>query len=202
MDQTRELLLQFSGISQYALFFFVTTGCCVGLPFNSDLLFIVGAYLASIGHFHFWPLLTLAFFGLILGDSINFFIARRYGKAILRLRPFCYILSENKVTEAESFLNTRGTRFLFFVRFLPLIRTVLYFTAGSLQVRPRTFYAWNVSSTLLYLPVLMGSAYYASDNLAQVYGTLKKFQFALLAMVIVIGLVFLLKKKPMKVSAS
>jgi membrane protein DedA with SNARE-associated domain len=198
MEQTQAFLMQWNGVSRYCLFFFVTAGCGIGLPMNSDLLLITASYLAVIGYFQFWILLPLAFFALLLGDSINFFVARRYGKQLLRVRPFRWILKEQKVNEAEQYLNTHGTKFLFFVRFLPLIRTVLFFSAGCLQVKPRVFYTLDGLSTLLYLPLLMGSAYYASNHLDALLATLKKFQFGLLGILILVGLFFWVKKKARK----
>ena len=195
MDQAREFLTHFTGPMGYSIFFLIITACCIGFPFNSDFTFITSAVLASLGYFQLWILMVLGFLALMIGDSINFFVARRYGKKIIRMRPFSWILSEVKVNHAEHYLSHSGNKFLFLVRFLPLIRTVLFFTAGSLQVKPKVFYAMNATATLIYLPVLMGSAYFASEHIDQLVALLKKFQFGLLALVIIFALFFVLKKK-------
>ena len=184
MEQARQFLTHFSGPQGYAIFFLLVTGCGVGFPFNSDLLLICASVLAALGYFDLKILMVLAFLALISGDSINFFVARKWGKKLLHLPPCRWLFTPQKIQTAEHYLNTKGTKFLFCVRFLPLIRTVLFFTAGSLQVKPSTFYLMNMSASAIYLPILMGASFYASSNIDQVILILKKFQFGLLGAVI------------------
>ncbi len=196
MDQAKQFLTQFTGTEAYLFFYFLLAGCGIGFPCNSDLVIITACVMAAtLGTFKFGILLPLAFFGLLTGDSINYFVARTYGKRILAKRPFNYILKPEKVSAAEIYLKEKGNRFLFLVRFLPLIRTVLYFTAGSLQVPPRTFFLLNGISTLLYLTMVMNAAYFAGENIDQVISFLKQCQFLLLGLVIAVSIFALLRKK-------
>ncbi len=202
MDQARHFLTHFTGPTGYSVFFLIITSCCIGMPFNSDFMFITAGVLASLGYFQLWILLVLGYLALLLGDSINFFVARRYGKKLLKIKPFSWVLSEAKVTQAEQYLARNGTQFLFMVRFLPLIRTVLFFSAGALQVKPKTFYLMNALATLIYLPILMGSAYLASEHIDELVRILKQFQFGLLGLVVFIALLFAFRKKEKKELAS
>lgn len=197
MEQAREFLTQFSGPGGYGIFYLIIMSCGIGFPFNSDLMLITASVLASMGYFDLRALMILAFFALLSGDTINFFVARRYGKTLLSKAPFRWILKPEKIVTAESFMRTRGDKFLFVVRFLPLIRTALFFTAGCLQVTPRKFYFLNGTATAIYLPILMGTAFTAAENIDQVIATLKKFQFGLLAGLIVIAiLLYFARRKP------
>ncbi len=198
MDQAREFLTQFSGPQSYALFYFLLAGCGLGLPFNSDLLIIAASVLAALGYYELPILMPLAFFGLLTGDTINYWIARTYGKRILKVRPFRWILKPEKVEAAEIYLNQKGTRFLFCVRFLPLIRTILFFTAGSLQVPARTFFLMDGTSTLIYVPALMSLAYYAGGNIDLLVAQFKQFQFILLGLIMVASLFLIIRKSGKK----
>ena len=122
---------------------------------NSDFCLITASVLAALGVFNLKILIPIAFCALLTGDSITFFVGRKWGRHILAAKPVCWVLSPKKVELAEHYLNTKGTKFLFIVRFLPLIRTVLFFTAGSLRVRPRTFYLMDMAATAIYLPIVM-----------------------------------------------
>lgn len=195
MEQARELLLQFTGPTGYAFFYGLIMSCGMGAPFNSDFCLITASVLASLGYFDIRILMALAFFALLSGDTFTFFLGRKFGKSILGRRPFRWLFKPEKIALAEHFLQTRGEKFLFVVRFLPLIRTVLFFTAGSLQVRPRAFYLYNATATAIYLPLLMTSAYFMSENIEQVVAFLKKFQFALLAAALTGIAVFLIRRK-------
>ncbi|MBC7397594.1 MAG: DedA family protein [Bdellovibrionales bacterium] len=199
MDQAREFLTHFSGPQSYAIFYFILIGCGLGLPFNSDLMIISASVLAALGYFKLIFLMPIAYLGLLSGDTINYWVARTYGKKILSIRPFRWLLNPQKVCAAETYLNQKGTRFLFFVRFLPLIRTVLYFTAGSLQVPPRTFFLMDGLSTLIYVPLLMSLAYYAGENIDSLVVQFKQIQFLLLGfLLLVLSILFIRKpgKKP------
>lgn len=195
MEQARLFLTQYSGTESYVLFYFILIGCGIGLPFNSDLILITASVLAALGFFKLSILMPLAFLGLLTGDTINFFVARKFGPVLLAKRPFRWLLSPEKVRKAEIFLAAKGDRFLFCIRFLPLIRTALFFTAGSLQVKPRTFYLLNVTSTVIYLVLLMNAAHSAGENAELLFAGFKRFQFILLGLVIAGGVALYLKKK-------
>jgi membrane protein DedA with SNARE-associated domain len=195
MDQVKEFLSQFSGPQAYAVFYFVLIGCGIGMPINSDLVLISASVLAALGFFKLKILFPIAFFGLLTGDSINFFVARKYGPRILAVRPFSWILSPEKVRSAETFLAEKGTKFLFCVRFLPLIRTALFFTAGSLQVRPKSFYMLNATATVIYLTGLMNLAYSAGENIDSLIESFKRFQFVLLGVLIVSAAAIYIRKR-------
>ena len=202
MDQARIFLTHFNGPEAYLVFYFVLVGCGIGLPMNSDVTLITASVLAALGMFKLSLLFPIAFFGLLTGDSINYLIARTYGPRILARAPFRWILSPEKFKAAERFIQEKGEKMVFFVRFLPLIRTALYFTAGSLQVRPRTFYLLDSTSTLIYLAVLMNLSYSAGENLEELLEHLKQFQISLLGIAVAAGVVFfLLRRKKDSVQA-
>jgi membrane protein DedA with SNARE-associated domain len=181
MDQVKEFLTHYSGVEAYLLFFAGLIGCGIGLPLNSDLILITASMLAAFGLFKLPILIPIAFFGLLSGDSINFFLARRFGPKLLSHAPFNWILPESKFKEAKNYFDSGGSRFVFCIRFLPFIRTALFFTAGSLQIKPRVFYLLNGTSTLIYLMILMNLAFAAGSNIEPLLATLRKFQFLLLA---------------------
>ena len=165
MEQARQILMHYSGPSAYAAFYLMVMGCGMGFPMNSDFCLVTAAVLAAIGFFELKFLIPLAFLALMAGDSVVFFIGRKWGRCLLAHRPFSLILSEKKLDQAEYFFKTKGEKYIFLVRFLPFVRTALFFTAGSLKVRPKIFYLMNACATALYLPLVMGCAFYAATHM-------------------------------------
>jgi membrane protein DedA with SNARE-associated domain len=186
MEQAKDFLTQFSGPEGYLFFFLTLIGCGMGLPMNSDLILIAASMLAAIGIFKLPILIPIAFLGLLTGDSINFFVARKFGPVLLRKAPFKWILSPSKVEQAKEFLDKRGSKFIFCIRFIPLIRTALFFTAGSLQIKPRIFYILNGASTMIYLTGLMNLSYQAGANIDLIIAGFKKFQLGILILVMTV----------------
>jgi membrane protein DedA with SNARE-associated domain len=195
MEQAKLFLTHYSGTESYVLFYFILVGCGIGLPMNSDITIITASVLAALGYFKLSLLLPIAFLGLLSGDTLNFFVARKYGPKILLRAPFRWVLSPEKVKKAEVFISEKGNRFLFCVRFLPLIRTALFFTAGSLQVKPKTFYFLNMTATVIYLLVLMNLAYAAGENIDSLIASFKRFQLIFLAIFFGVGLILFLRRK-------
>jgi membrane-associated protein len=188
MDQIREYLLHFSGPSRYIAFFFILGSCCVGFPLNSDLILITASVLAAGSVFDIRFLIPLALLSLLCGDSITYFVGRKFGRDVLNVPILQKVVKPAQLDRAEYFLKTRGNKYLFLVRFLPLVRTALYLTAGCLKVAPRAFYLMDATSTLLYLFMLMGSSYFASAHIDALMELLKKFQFGLLGLVLITGI--------------
>ena len=172
--------------------------CGMGFPFNSDLTLIAASVLAALGYFQLKILMILAWLAILGGDSVAFFVALKWGKQLLRIRPFSWLFTPEKIAVGENYLNTRGTKFLFIVRFLPLIRTVLFFAAGCLRVKPRTFYLMNGTASAIYVPLLMGISYYTSENIDEVISVLKHFQFGLLIALVAVGLFLYFKRSRAK----
>lgn len=197
MDQAHALLTYFSGPMGYVFFYFLVTACGCGFPFNSDLTLIAAAVLAASGYFNLQILLILAFLAILTGDSITFFIARKWGPGLIRIRPFRWIITEKNFKKAEDSLCKHGHPFLFIVRFLPLVRTPLFFAAGTLQVSPQKFYLMNGLATLIYVPTLMIMSYLTSTNIDLVIQLLKKFQWGLFGFSIFAVIIwFSIKKQP------
>ncbi len=196
MEQAREFLMRFSGPEGYFVFYTCLIACGVGAPLNSDLILIAASMLAAAGLFKLPILIPIAFLGLITGDSINFFIARKFGPGLLRRAPFKWILPESKLKQAEGFLAQKGSRFVFCIRFMPFIRTALFFTAGTLRIHPRTFYLLNGISTVIYLSILMNLAHAAGSNIDGVIAGFKRFQSILLVAALLLGtLAFTLSRR-------
>jgi membrane protein DedA with SNARE-associated domain len=194
METLQHFFMQHSGIEAYLIYFIIVTASCVGL-FNSDIAFITSGALSAAGFFDYRILIFLGLIALLTGDSITFFSGRKWGRKIIRKKPFSFVLNDAKLDVAESFFRRKGLFFVFLVRFLPLLRTSLFLTIGSLKVKPKHFYSLNTLSTLIYLPIVIIGSNRASANASEIVATLKKFQFIPLTLLASLILFLALKKK-------
>lgn len=197
METLQHFFMQHSGIEAYLIFFLIVTASCIGL-FNSDIAFITSGALSAVGFFDYRLLIVLGFVALLTGDSITFFSGRKWGRSLIRKKPFSFVLNDAKVDAAENFFKKRGYFFVFLVRFLPLLRTSLFLTIGSLKVNPKHFYSLNALSTMIYLPLVIIGSNRASANASEIVATLKRFQLVPLLVLISVGMFFLVKKNRMK----
>jgi membrane-associated protein len=197
MESLQQFFMSHSGMEAYFIFFLIVTASCVGL-FNSDITFITCGALSGMGLFDYRYLILLGFFALLTGDSITFFSGRKFGRTLIRKKPFSFVLNDKKMDAAESFFERKGPIIIFMVRFLPLLRTALFITIGSLKVKPKKFYLLNSLSTMLYLPLVIIGSNRASANAAEIVSTVKKFQFVPILIFFTAIVFVLLKKNRMK----
>lgn len=165
MEFAQNLIQTFSGPLGYAIFFLIIFSCSWGMPFNSDFQIVTASVLASLGVFNLWILMLVAFTALIIGDSVTFFLGRKVGPKILVKRPLRWIIKPHHIDRAKSLFHRHGSKFLICIRFIPLVRPALFFTAGTLQLKPSHFYICNIIATSIYLPIVMNIAFYFAEQL-------------------------------------
>ena len=105
------------------------------------------------GTLSLWPLLAGAIPGAILGDSVSYWLGRRYGMAITRLWP----LSRHPamVASGEAFLRRHGVPSVAIGRFFGPLRAVIPLVAGIALMDRRRFWIANVLSAFVWAPAIM-----------------------------------------------
>lgn len=190
-------LSQHQGIEFYVILTLalVASGCY--FPVSSDLTIItVTGLSAATGLYHIPTVFFCALTGILTGDMINFMVAKKYGPMILKRPRMQKIIKPERVERMTALLKKSGAGFIFFVRFMPLVRTVLFFSAGLMQVSTWKFILFNGLSTNLYLTVLMVLSYKIGTDFSKLSSSVFQFQvsFAVI-MLIVISVLFYLKKR-------
>ncbi len=127
-------------ISFLAAFLETIIGIGWFLP-GSTIILILGAY-ASKGYFNIIYLIFLAIIGAVIGDWINYFIGKKYSQDF-RKKGF-WFLKPNHFEKAKKFFDIHGSKSVFLGRFIPSIKEIVPFIAGSLKMKTRTFLKWNL----------------------------------------------------------
>ncbi len=169
----------------YALTFTLLLAEAVGLPFPAAIAMVAaGAAIAS--HTLSAPgVLLAAMVALLIGDSVQFWLGRISGWALL---GFLCRLSMNPETcilrSAESFYK-RGKMTLLVAKFIPGVNTMAAPLAGSMKMHFGQFLRLDFVGALLYCSTYLLIGYVSRDFLA---ATLNSFHEAGLAMeVMVVG---------------
>jgi membrane protein DedA with SNARE-associated domain len=125
------LLAGTHGALAYATVYGILVLCGLGLPLPEDVSLILGGYLSYAGAVHLAPMVVIGFLGILTGDSIIFFAGRRLGR---NLRPEGWIarlVTPTKLRRVEHLFARWGQKIVMAARFLPGIRAVVYFAAGT-----------------------------------------------------------------------
>jgi len=167
----------------YALTFGLLFAEAIGLPLPAAIA-LVGAGAAIASHSLWGPtVLLFALLGLLIGDTVQFWLGRYTGWALL---AFLCRLSMNPETcilrSAESFYK-RGKLTLVVAKFIPGINTMAAPLAGSMKMRYWQFLRLDFAGSLLYTTTYLLVGYVSRDFLA---ATLSGFQSAGRAMEVII----------------
>lgn len=145
VDELLALIFNFFGLWTYVILFlviFAETGLII-FPFlpGDSLLFTIGAF-AALGHLDITALLITLFVASVLGDSVNYWIGRKFSKKIVD-NPRIPINQEH-LDETTKFYEKNGGKTIILARFIPFIRTFAPFVAGASHMNYTNFMVFNV----------------------------------------------------------
>ncbi|CAJ1180502.1 Protein DedA [Companilactobacillus paralimentarius] len=185
LDTVLPQLMSQSGLMVYGLIFlmiFIETGIVV-LPFlpGDSLLFLCGS-LAAISNSSLNPLLLIVLLGLAasLGDSLNFEIGKRFGEHISQSPRWQKIVKPKHLQQAHEFFDRHGNSAIFLGRFMPIIRTLVPFTAGGSEMKYKNFLIYNIIGGFSWVLLCIGAGFFFG-NIAVV-----KNHFSLIMVMIVV----------------
>jgi len=125
----------------------------VSLLFPGTSLLIVAGTLMAAGSLPYWPVLVGAVIGAVLGDTVSFWIGHRYGGSIARLWPFSR--NPDLLPSGVRFFARHGGKSVFIGRFFGPVRAVIPLAAGIMRMRRDRFWFANVTSALVWAPMLL-----------------------------------------------
>lgn len=165
-------------IAFFAALFETTIGIGLILP-GSTIILLLGAVSAR-GYLDVGDLIWFAVIGAIIGDNINYLIGKKYGAKWLK-NGF-WLLKATHVEKAKHFMDAHGAKSVFIGRFIPSVKEVVPFIAGSVKMDLKTFMLWNVLGAIGwgFEWVLAGFIFAQSLKLGQLWLSRVGLFFALL----------------------
>jgi len=132
------------------LIIFCETGLVV-TPFlpGDSLLFAVGALTARPDGINFWVVAISLSIAAILGDSLNYWIGRRFGPRAFRFKS--RFLNPKHLEKTKEFYERYGGKTIIIARFVPIVRTFAPFVAGVGMMDYRRFMMFNVVGGLFWI---------------------------------------------------
>ena len=138
----------------------------IGLFMPATALMIAIGGLIGAGTVDPFAVVAWAAGGAILGDWLSYSIGRRIGPSVYRRWP----LNRHRpgVARARLFFRRYGFAAIFLGRFLGPIRATIPLVAGVMEMGRRRFQLANVTSAILWVPVMFAPGYVAVKVLGSV----------------------------------
>ncbi|MEH7403019.1 VTT domain-containing protein [Gottfriedia acidiceleris] len=148
----------YGAITYFILFFIILleTGLVV-TPFlpGDSLIFTAGA-LASLHLLNFFGLLILFIVAASFGDSLNYFIGRKFGSKLSKSKK----INTKYIHETENFYKQKGSKFIVLARFIPIVRTFAPFVAGIGEMNYSKFISYNIFGATLWVGLMVSIGYF------------------------------------------
>jgi membrane protein DedA with SNARE-associated domain len=190
MESVMAFLQSLQGAPAYGLLFGLLFSSGFGLPINEDILLLTAAALTLKGVMEPLPLIVVAWFGVVLADALIFHWGHLFGARVLRNRFAARLVPPARLAAMQETMLRYGPAYIFLVRFMPGLRTALFFAAGSLKMPYRYLFIFDGAAALVELPLLVYGVRYLGGRWELVVAQLEKFQSILLpgAILLVVAL--------------
>src|SRR2546430_1854248 len=105
--------------------------CGMGLPLSEEIVFLAAGGDGQAHGANVWLLCASGILGILMGDSIPYWVGRKYGVKVLKRAPFRWVLSEKAIDRTRGFFGRHGAKAVFCGRFVAGLRMPTFFMAGS-----------------------------------------------------------------------
>jgi membrane protein DedA with SNARE-associated domain len=185
-DSAMAFLQSLQGFPAYALVFGILVGSGFGLPMNEDILLVTAAALTLSGVMSPWPLVAVAWAGVVIADGLIFHWGRLFGVRLLEHRLLAHAISPRRLAAMQGFMQRAGPAAIFFARFMPGVRSAVYLAAGSLRLPYRQQFLFDGMAAAIEIPLLVFAVRYVGGKWEQLLPSSPWLQAALAAVALVL----------------
>jgi len=155
------LIIHDYGALIYAFLFliiFMETGIVV-MPFlpGDSLLFAIGLLAGTTGGIELYLIIPLLILAALLGDNLNYFMGKKFGDYIQSKEKVLFLKREH-IEKTEQYFKENGPKTVILARFIPIIRTVAPFVAGTGEMKYKTYLTYCVIGAIVWVSsiILLG----------------------------------------------
>jgi membrane protein DedA with SNARE-associated domain len=166
--------------------------CGFGVPVPEDIILVAAGVLSGLGVTDVRLMLVLGLGGVLVGDSIIFFLGRTCGERVRRLPLLRRLLTPERYAKVQEKFRRHGSRVVLLARFLPGLRTPIFLTAGMSRTVPFWRFALlDGLAALVSVPLWVVLGYLGADNRAWLAAWVHRSRTGVLVLVAVALLVAL-----------
>jgi membrane protein DedA with SNARE-associated domain len=142
------------------------------LPVPSEIVLPLTGFLVYQGRLEFWTAVAAATLGSLVGTIVDFGIGYYLGRpAVLRYGRKIR-LSEKHLMITERWFANHGSAAVLLARFVPLLRTLIAFPAGTAKMKIGKFLAYSTVGIVIWDIILIYLGVLAGQNASSIVATL------------------------------
>src|SRR5262249_1562505 len=130
---------------------------------------------------------------ILLGDSLPFWLGRRYGMSVLRLRWVARVLHPERFKGFERRFQRHGNWATFACRFTPILRIPRYFVAGWMGMRYSRLLVPDPLGVLISVPISIFLGKLFAEKVDQLRADFRHFHQVLAFLALILALILTVK---------
>src|SRR5436190_18184326 len=173
--------------------------CGFGLPIPEDISLIAAGYFSWRGEHGLYPGLNVhkafavCLAAVLAGDTIAFFFGRRYGRRVLASNLARRYFTPKRQLRTRAYFRKFGSKVVLVGRFTPGLRFTIFFTAGTLHVRPSVFFIYDFAAAAVSVPVLVYVAWFFGDKIDLVITRARQTEHGIVIAIVIAAVVVTVK---------
>ena len=176
----------------YIAVFVMLLVCGFGVPVPEDVTLVTGGVIAGLGYADVETMLIVGLAGVLIGDGLMFLMGRWYGQRIIALPFFRKVLTPERFASAQDRFERYGKWVMFVARFLPGLRTPVFFTAGMTRRVPFvTWFLMDGFAAFISVPVWVYLGYYGALKIDWLFEMVHRGQSVILSLLAIGGVILL-----------
>ncbi len=156
----------------------------VGLIVPGDVILALGGVYAAQHRMSLAAVIVIAIVAAIIGESIGYWLGRRYGVGLIRHLPLVNRV-EDRLEQAKKFFARHGGKTVFIGRYATAAGAFVPFTAGVARMPYRRFLAFDVPAIILWVSAISVFGYVFGEHLRFVDRIITRFGYVVLGLVAV-----------------
>ena len=181
------------------MLFGILIACGLGIPIPEDLSLVVGGVLVSYEITHFWRTFFVCMTGVLFGDIFIYVLGRFVGDRLVRSKFFSRMIKAKYIAMVKLASEKYGNYLIFFARFLPGVRTLVYFSLGTFKKPFYLFFLIDGFAALISVPVWVCVGMFFGQNIPLLEHYMKNMKLgiyiALVVLLLLIVAFHMLNKK-------
>ena len=155
----------------------------LGVPVPEELTQLTAGALSHEGILDVRLAIPVVWAGILFGDSVLFFLARRHGPRLLETRAARRVLTPARREKLERHFRRHAFWTVVAARHAGGVRFAAFALAGASGVRPVTFIAADALSALVSVPLVVGAGWLFWEHLSQARRGVRLVELGVLAAV-------------------
>jgi membrane-associated protein len=153
----------------------------IGLIIPGDIILALGGVYSAQHKMSLTAVIVIGTVAAISGESIGFWLGRRFGIRLLRRLPFFGPRLSRVVEESRDYFRRHGGKTVAIGRYATAAGAFIPFTAGAARMSYPRFLAFDVPAIAVWATGITTFGYYFGRNLSFIDKVLSRFGYTVLA---------------------